>query len=143
MVPKASLLFCFSCLIGFQLERFFFLQAEMLSCMASFAFPFVSHKHLYQGREQQVYTGIPYLCRQQTAAVVITLRYCFFVGCLTSQQQGSVSQGWICSDNFTCCHTKIEVTDQTLYLTQSQYTDTGPTSPSGDPIMPGAWRGGR
>ena len=26
----------------------------------------------------------------------------------------------------------------TFYLTQSQYTDTGPTSPSADPIMPGA-----
>ena len=40
-----------------------------------------------------------------------------FVGCLTSQQQTSVSQGRICSDNFTCCHTEIVVADQTLYLT--------------------------
>ena len=64
-----------------------------------------------------------------------------FVGCLTSQQQASVSQGRICSDNFTCCHTVIEVADQTCYLTQSQYTDTGPTSPSADPITPGAWQG--
>ena len=64
-----------------------------------------------------------------------------FVGCLTSQQHASVSQGRICADNFTCCHTEIEVTDQTFYLTQSQYTDTGPTSPSTDPIMPGAWQG--
>ena len=56
---------------------------------------------------------------------------CLFVGCLTSQQQASVSQGWICSDNFTCCHTEIEVADPTFYLTQSQYTDTGLTSPSG------------
>ena len=63
------------------------------------------------------------------------------VGCLTSQQQASVSQGRICSDNFTCCHTEIEVADQTFYLTQSQYTDTGPTSPSADPITPGAWQG--
>ena len=60
-----------------------------------------------------------------------------FVGCLTSQLQASVSQGRICSDNFTCCHTEIEVADQTFYLTQSQYTDTGPTSPSADPITPG------
>ena len=30
---------------------------------------------------------------------------------------------------------------QTFYLTQSQYTDTGPTSPSADPITPGAWQG--
>ena len=64
-----------------------------------------------------------------------------FVGCLTSQQHVSVSQGRICSDNFTCCHTEIEVADQTFYLTQSQYTDTGPTSPSADPITPGAWQG--
>ena len=60
-----------------------------------------------------------------------------FVGCLTSQQQASVSQGRI------CCHTEIEVADQTFYLTQSQYTDTGPTSPSDDPITPGAWKGSR
>ena len=26
------------------------------------------------------------------------------------------------------------------YLTQSQYTDTGPTSPSNDPEMPGTWQ---
>ena len=64
-----------------------------------------------------------------------------FVGCLTSQQHASVSQGRICLDNFTCCHTEIEVADQTFYLTQSQYTDTGSTSPSADPISPGAWQG--
>ena len=66
---------------------------------------------------------------------------CLLVGCLTSQQHASVSQGRICSYNFTCCHTEIEVADQTFYLTQSQYTDTGTTSPSADPITPGAWRG--
>ena len=64
---------------------------------------------------------------------------CLLVGCLTSQQHDSVSQGRIFSDKFTCCHTEIEVADQTFYLTQSQYTDTGPTSTSADPIMPGAW----
>ena len=42
---------------------------------------------------------------------------------------------------FTCCHTEIEVADRTFYLTQSQYTDTGPTSPSADPITPGPWQG--
>ena len=66
---------------------------------------------------------------------------CLLVGCLTSQQQASVSQGRICSHNLTCCHTEIEVAGQTFYLTQSQYTDTGPTSPSADPITPGAWQG--
>ena len=44
-------------------------------------------------------------------------------------------------DNFTCCHTEIEIADQTFHLTQSQNTDTGPTSPSTDPITPGAWQG--
>ena len=66
---------------------------------------------------------------------------CLFVGCLTSQQHASASQGRICTDNFTCCHTEIEVADPTFHLTQSQYTDTGPTSPSDDPITPGAWQG--
>ena len=65
---------------------------------------------------------------------------CLLVGCLTSQQHASVSQGRICSDNCTCCHTEIETADQTFYLTQSQHTDTGPTSPSTDPITPGAWQ---
>ena len=63
------------------------------------------------------------------------------VGCLTSQQHASVSQGRICTDSFTCCHTEMEAADQTFYLTQSQYTDTGPTSPRADPITPGAWQG--
>ena len=66
---------------------------------------------------------------------------CWLVGCLTSQQHASVSQGRICSDNLTCCPTEIEVADPTFHLTQSQYTDTGPTSPSTDPITPGAWQG--
>ena len=66
---------------------------------------------------------------------------CLFVGCLTSQQHASVSQGRISTDNFTCCHTEKEVADPTFYLAQSQYIDTGPTSPSTDPIMPGTWQG--
>ena len=64
-----------------------------------------------------------------------------FDGCLTSQQQASVSQGRIRTVNFTCCHTEIEVADQTFCLTQSLYTDNGPTSHSADSIMPGAWPG--
>ena len=67
--------------------------------------------------------------------------FCLLVGCLTSRQHASVSQGRICSDSCTCCHTEIEVADQTFHLTQSKYTDTGPTSPSTDPITPGAWQG--
>ena len=64
-----------------------------------------------------------------------------FVGCLTPQQHASVSLGRICSDNCTCCHTEIEVADQTFHLTQSQYTDTGPTGPRAEPISPGVWQG--
>ena len=64
-----------------------------------------------------------------------------FLGCSTSQQQASVSQGRICSDKFTCCHTETEFADQTVHLTQSQYTDTGPTSPSTDLITPGVCQG--
>ena len=62
---------------------------------------------------------------------------CWLVACLTSQQRASVSQGPICSDN---CHTETEVADQTFYLTQSQYTDTGPTSSNADPKTSGAWQ---
>ena len=40
----------------------------------------------------------------------------------------------------TCCHTQIEVADPTFYFTRSRYSDTGPTSPSTDPITPGAWQ---
>ena len=65
----------------------------------------------------------------------------WLVGCLTSQQHASVSPGRICSDNCTCCHSEIELADKTFYLTQSQYADTEPTSPSTDPIMPSAWQG--
>ena len=63
------------------------------------------------------------------------------VGCLMFQQHARVSQGWICSDNCMCCHTETEAADQTLYFSQSPYTDTGPTSPSTDTIMPDAWHG--
>ena len=58
-----------------------------------------------------------------------------------SQQHASVSQGWICSDKCMCCHTEKESADQTFYHTHSQYTDTGPTNPSTDPITPGTWQG--
>ena len=68
---------------------------------------------------------------------------CWLVGCLRSQQHASVSQGRICSDNFTRCHTEIEVAGQTFHLTQSQYTDTRPTSPSTDPVTPGTGQGSR
>ena len=64
-------------------------------------------------------------------------RWICFTRC-TSQQHANASQRWIC---FTRCHTEIEAADQTFYLTQSQYMNTGPNSPSADPIVPGAWQG--
>ena len=57
------------------------------------------------------------------------------------QQHASVCQGRICSNKCMCCHFEIEVPDQTFYLTQSQYTDTRPTSPSADPMTSGARQG--
>ena len=93
-----------------------------------------SNKHMFQFQSC-------HLQYSKSSILRVDGMVCLFVGCLTSQQQASVSQGRICSDNFTCCHTEIEVADQTFYLTQSQYTDIGPTSPSADPITPGAWLG--
>ena len=60
------------------------------------------------------------------ACVPEAVRAALLVVCLTSQQRGCVSQGQICSGNCTCFR-KIETADQTLHLTQSHYTDTGPT----------------
>ena len=81
--------------------------------------------------------------KQQERTHLTSPENCFlsFVGCLTSQQHAVASQGRICLDNRTYCHTEIEVADRTFHLTQPQYTDTGPTSPSADPITPGAWQG--
>ena len=35
----------------------------------------------------------------------------------------------------------MEAIDQTGYLIQSQYTDTRPTGPSTDSVIPGIWQG--
>ena len=85
------------------------------------------------------YRASPHL--SALCSYAMELGCCFFAGCLTTQQHASVSQGRICSDSFTCCHTEVEAANQTFYLTQSQYTDTGPTSPGADPITPGTWQG--
>ena len=65
------------------------------------------------------------------------------LGCLASRQRASVSHGPICPDKCTCCHTEIEVVDEMFYLTQSQYTDTGPTSPGVIALTYNARRPGR
>ena len=82
------------------------------------------------------------LLRSAVSLAIFFVRFvCWLLACLMSQQHASASQGWICSDNVTCCHTEIEVADQTFHLTQSQYTDTGPTCRSTDPITPCARQG--
>ena len=93
-----------------------------------------------QQQQNKQTTGTQHNSQIHTASRVLGF-VCLLVGCLTSQQHASVSQGRICSDKFTCCHTEIEVADQTFYLTQSQYADTGPTISSADPIAPSAWQG--
>ena len=56
-------------------------------------------------------------------------------------------EGWLAvrlciAKTFSTEHyTEIEFADQTFHLTLSQYTDTGPTSPSADPKTPGVWQG--
>ena len=88
--------------------------------------------------ELALYVGIE---SDVPATVKVYRKGGLFVVCLTSQQHASVSPERICSDNFTRCYTEIQVADQTFHFTQSQYTDTRPTSPSTDPITPGAWQG--
>ena len=57
---------------------------------------------------------------------LLETRWILFVGCLTSQQHASVSQGGIYSDNWTCCH----IERQKLQIKLS-------TSPSHSILTPG------
>ena len=97
--------------------------------------------NMFSGGDPYFWTNDELYSRRFVVVVGFFFFFFFFFGCLTSQQQANVSQGLICSDNLTRCHTETEVADQTFYLTQSQYTDTRPTSPNEDPIVPGAWQG--
>ena len=83
-----------------------------------------------QGFEYKIKVGV--LAHTEIKVALVMVRVCWLVDCLTPQQQASASHGRIYSDNFTCCHTEIEVADQTFHLTQSQYTDTGPATPLRD-----------
>ena len=62
------------------------------------------------------------------------------VSCLTPSQPRRSFQGGAAL-TLTCATHETEVAAQASCLTQSQYTDTGPTSPSANPIMPDARRG--
>ena len=54
--------------------------------------------------------------------LTVSLKSLLFVGCLTSQQYASVSQGRMCSDKCTCCHAEREVANQTAPCTPSTPT---------------------
>ena len=93
--------------------------------------------HEAQGQKEIFTKELVFLCNYFDSDAWFV---CLLVGCLTSRQHASVSQGRICLDNVTCCHTETDAADPTFYLTLSQYTDTGPTSPCADPRTPGAWQ---
>ena len=92
----------------------------------------------WQPKDYCVMTSMSTRCATYTSTANIV--EIWFVGCLHVPATCQCISG---TDllNFTCCHTEIQVADPTFYLTQSQYTDTWPTSPSADPIMPDAWQG--
>ena len=131
-----------NCLLGGHNDRIICVQASFQVCLSG-EFHEVRWETLMFW--QSVLITINLIMHQQILPqpficfVVVCIEV--FVGCLASQQHASVSQGWTCSDYFTYCHTEIEIAGQTFHLTQPQYTDTGPTSPSTDPITQGAWQG--
>ena len=90
--------------------------------------------HMRKGR-QQTRTLIGHRFRAWAWGLLL------LADCLTSQQHSSASKGRNWSDNCTCCHTEIEVADQICYLTQPQYTDTKPASPSAGAIKLETWQG--
>ena len=75
---------------------------------------------------------------------ISTLPVCFvgsFVGWLLNVPNAYVSEGRNCLNNhFMCCHTEVEVANQTCFQIQSQYTDTGPTRPMTDAVRLGTWQ---
>ena len=68
--------------------------------------------------DSDIYTAV--------SLVVQMIAVCLSVGCLTSQQHASESQGRMYSDNFTCCHTEIEVANQTVHLSHNIQTPGQP-----------------
>ena len=54
------------------------------------------------------------------------LQWSWLLACLTSQQHASVSQERIFSDKCTCCHTEIEVANQTITPSHSILTPVQP-----------------
>ena len=102
-----------------------------------------SHAHTYVCTHPRVRTHVraqlTHTDDERTCILLSQTRQARYIF-LTSQQYASVFQGRIYSDNSTCRQIGTEVTDQTVYLIQSQYTDTRPASPSADLVTPGAWQ---
>ena len=67
---------------------------------------------LHERKDDAFYLSRPSLCKIKNKKKGLCV--CWLVGCLTSLQHASVFQGRMCSDNFTCSHTEIEVADQTF-----------------------------
>ena len=78
--------------------------------------------------------SVPSCCASFQHPVYSPRMMLLLVARLTSQQQASVPQGRVCSDSYMCCHTDLQVADQSFPLTQSRHTDTGPTSPGADAV---------
>ena len=95
---------------------------------------------MFTNSDREKRMSCTYMSVRMPGPPLTQVQCCLLVGCLTSHQHAIESPGQICSDKFTYCHTEIEVADQTFYLTRSQYTYTGLTSPRADPIMPGTWQ---
>ena len=69
------------------------------------------------------FTQSEYTDRQRTLALRLVIEIQDLIngddvvlGWLASWQHASISQGWICSDNDTCCHTERAVADQMFYI---------------------------
>ena len=84
---------------------------------------------------------VPALTSGGVATGVLISSMCCWLVALTSKQHASLSQGRICSDSYACCHTEVDVADQTFTSPSHRNTDTGPTSLNADPITPVAWQG--
>ena len=67
--------------------------------------------------------GVAFTSRVYTVSEIYhTMLVGWLTGSLSSQQNTGVSQGQICVDSLTCCHTETHVANQTCCLIQSQHS---------------------
>ena len=67
--------------------------------------------------------GVAFTSRVYTVNEIYHTKLVFWLtGSLSSQQNTGVSQGQVCVDSLTCCHTETHVANQTYYIIQSQYS---------------------